>query len=285
MNKINISVIIPCYHGQTYVTKITSMLQENFDFLRLKKYEANIEAIFVNDSPQDPILVPASNSIKITLISNAQNMGIHFSRIAGLKRANGDFILFLDQDDQITKDFFYFQIRNITKSDVSVANALIDLPLNKKRILYKHMFLKTKVNNMWFYLNAENQIFSPGQCLLRRRAIPEGWIINVMKSNGSDDFLLWILMLKNKARFSVCRKVLYHHIDHNDNVSNDKNKIIISNQEILSLDLKLHFFTQKERKAFEKSCCFLQDLNGKKLNLGLFWKYKKVFFAKFLSHL
>lgn len=43
-------------------------------------------------------------------------------------------------------------------------------------------------------------ITSPGHCLIRKTSIPQLWKENILKNNGSDDLLLWLLMLEENKK-------------------------------------------------------------------------------------
>ena len=42
------------------------------------------------------------------------------------------------------------------------------------------------------YLKVGTQIISPGQCLIKKKAIPEFWKTNLVRVNGADDYYLWL---------------------------------------------------------------------------------------------
>ncbi|NQV41518.1 MAG: glycosyltransferase [Candidatus Marinimicrobia bacterium] len=90
---MNISVIIPSYNrASTLERAIQSVLDQTFPAM---------EIIVVDDASTDgtsEILKKYSNRIEI--ITNESNMGVSFSRNAGIQVAQSDWIAFLDSDDQ-----------------------------------------------------------------------------------------------------------------------------------------------------------------------------------------
>ena len=91
-----ISVIVPLYHGKKYISDILEMMDNN---LREENSNFEIELIFVNDCPDELITendIQIYDRIKPILLFNDKNCGIHYSRVKGLNKAHGEYILFFD---------------------------------------------------------------------------------------------------------------------------------------------------------------------------------------------
>ena len=100
------SIIIPVYNVEKYILKcLDSVMNQTF-----KDYEV----IVVNDGTQDKSmeLIENYNVIKI----NQENKGLSEARNAGVKKAKGDYIIFLDSDDFIDKDLLK-KINQSTKNN------------------------------------------------------------------------------------------------------------------------------------------------------------------------
>jgi len=96
------SIIIPMYNTEKYIDKcLSSVFSQTF-----KDYEV----VVVNDGSTDRSLSIAQ-TYKCTII-NQNNMGLSVSRNNGVKKAKGDYIIFLDSDDYIEKDL----LKEINKS-------------------------------------------------------------------------------------------------------------------------------------------------------------------------
>lgn len=61
------------------------------------------------------------------------------------------------------------------------------------------------------YAKSHNQIVSPGQCLIKKTAIPNEWLEYTTKNNGSDDLLLWVIMLSRGKKFVINKNPIYTH--------------------------------------------------------------------------
>lgn len=227
-----ISVIVPLYHGKKYVYDIVNMIERN---LQESKSSYKIELIFVNDFPEELIEerdIQISKKIAPILLNNEQNYGIHFSRVKGLNVAHGDYVLFLDQDDKISNDYFDSQLKHIGNADVVVANGIAQYPEYEK-LLYRYRIMQWTVKYIWFYAKFDCRIISPGQCLIRKDSIPTVWKENILKNNGADDYFLWLVMLSSGARFEVNREKLYSHVYTSTNASLDGNIMRKSVKELI----------------------------------------------------
>jgi glycosyltransferase involved in cell wall biosynthesis len=100
---MKISIIIPIYNVAAYIERcLLSVMSQLYQ---------NIECILVDDASPDNSMeiaqkVMASYSGKITfqLISQATNQGVSVARNKGIKKATGEYIYFLDADDELPSD-------------------------------------------------------------------------------------------------------------------------------------------------------------------------------------
>lgn len=238
-----ISIIIPLYHGKYFVNSITRNVEEFKEIV--KKYGYKVELICVNDKPKDILKFKLQESIKFKLINNKTNIGIQRSRIKGLKEAQGDYIIFLDQDDKIIARNYLSQLNKIKYADVVVGNLYIDVN-NKKKKLYKTKKSLEYAIKEKTLLSYENTIISPGQCLIRKKAIPKQWCHNILKINGADDFLLWLLLYNNKARFVINDNLVYYHRTTKlGNLSSDKVNMYNSDRELVQVLRKIGYPEKK----------------------------------------
>lgn len=95
-----VSIIIPVYNGEKYIDKcMRSVLNQSYD---------RVQIIVVNDgstdSSRDIILGYVEASKNITFIDK-ENQGVANARNDALKKAEGDYLLFVDADDYIGTDY------------------------------------------------------------------------------------------------------------------------------------------------------------------------------------
>ena len=195
MNKIKVSIITPLYKGTDYIPGLMAMIRKNAELLPAAQKgknvpKAELEFILVNDSPADGLLkeeelirnyVP-DQAFELTAVNHTENQGIHAARLTGLSKAQGEYILFLDQDDAISDS----AVRTLltaaeqTHADVVAGNGcrLFFTPehiLEKQIPIYAKKAVLKEVGHEKMYLYGTDMIFSPGQCLIRKPPARTRW--------------------------------------------------------------------------------------------------------------
>lgn len=102
-----ISIIIPVYNGEKYIKR-------NFDSIINQDYR-DFEVIYVNDGSKDKsIKILNDLSSKVydfsVKVINKSNGGVSSARNIGLENAVGDYICFIDVDDEITHDYLSYML-------------------------------------------------------------------------------------------------------------------------------------------------------------------------------
>ncbi len=102
MEKDLVSIIIPVYNVASYVERcVTSLLKQTYK---------NIEIILINDGSTDNSSEVCNNFIKthngkgLHLIEQ-ENSGVSSARNAGLNKANGEYVMFVDADDWVDETY------------------------------------------------------------------------------------------------------------------------------------------------------------------------------------
>ena len=221
-----VTVVIPFYKGNRYLSYWIMKLEKNIENLQAEKPESSCEILFINDCPEEELFISdeVPQKVNLKIYNLPENRGIHGARVFGYENASGEYIVFIDQDDKISDDYLLSQLEHIGENDVVVCNGYYErFCMSGRRVIFKDALRHQDVMDIENYIRAGNRIWSPGQVLMRRDAIPMTWINNIMRINGADDYLLWILMLKNNKKFGINENKLYTHVGHGDNASaNDK---------------------------------------------------------------
>lgn len=98
-----ISVIIPVFQVSDYIERcVLSVLRQTF---------TEMECIIVDDDTRDDsvkkceqLIREHKNSIRFSIIHHDKNRGLSAARNTGTNAAKGDYIYYLDSDDEITRD-------------------------------------------------------------------------------------------------------------------------------------------------------------------------------------
>jgi glycosyltransferase involved in cell wall biosynthesis len=216
-----VSVIIPFYNGNKHLLHLKKILDRNYDNVSLS---VGFEVVIVNDSPWIKIEkdVISSEEYEVKIVNHENNGGIHQARVTGLKNATGNYILFLDQDDAISKDCIkqlYHAIK-CENAECVIGNGIFETNMGRKIILDSYGKV-IAAKNRYSYFIIGNMLCSPGQCMIQKSAIPEYWCTHIVKSNCADDLFLWCLLMKKK-NIAYCNKFLYLHVNTGINLSLDK---------------------------------------------------------------
>ncbi len=272
--KIEISIIVPFYRGNQYMNQLFASINHVANTMAKK---VKFEVIMVNDSCDVQIVLPSNiNPIDVKIFENERNMGIQKTRINGLKHAKGGWIIFLDQDDELLAEGFEEQLMLTNQADIIVGNGLYQYG-NKKKLIYKNRNTMEYLIQKKRFIEIRNLIPSPGECLIRKTAIPKLWIDSPIKHNGADDWLLWILLFQNGCKFQYNEKMVYVHNDSDgQNLSLDLEKMYISAME-------MYEFLKNQLKDTELNSLrdaiqfkFLQDSG--KLQIKDIWLYRKTIY-------
>lgn len=122
MNKVDVSIIIPVYNVQEYLSEcLDSVISQTIK---------NKEIIIVNDGSTDncsQILEEYKIKFPELIIINQENRGISETRNAGLNAATGEYIAFVDSDDFIEACMFerMYNAAKREKSDVVMCNYIL----------------------------------------------------------------------------------------------------------------------------------------------------------------
>lgn len=118
---INVSIIIPIYHVEQYLTMC-------LDSVANQTMTENIECILVDDCGKDKSMEIAKSyvanyhgNIKFKIVEREQNGGLSAARNSGISAACGEYVYFLDSDDEITSscmEMMWAQVEKYGKVDL-----------------------------------------------------------------------------------------------------------------------------------------------------------------------
>lgn len=115
---IKVSVVITAYNVDKYIKKaINSVLNQTYK---------NIEIIVVEDCSTDNTLKfikglqKSDLAFPINLVQHKENVGAGLSRRDGIKASTGDFIMLLDADDWLNKDYIEHLVDRQKETDADI---------------------------------------------------------------------------------------------------------------------------------------------------------------------
>ena len=147
-DSMKVSIIIPAYNAEKY-------LEKSLDSVVNQVYR-NLEIIVRDDASTDNtkniIKEYANKDDRIIPFYQAENKGVSAARNTGLKAATGDFIMFVDSDDELTKDAIRRMIDLADKYDsdfVDSYHLLYYKKKNGKLVSFTEKKVPKKVKVMW----------------------------------------------------------------------------------------------------------------------------------------
>ncbi len=149
----DVSIIVPVYNSEKYISRcIKSILNQTY---------SDYEVLFIDDCGTDnsiKIIDRYMKSIpeKIKLLHCEKNMGSGYARDLGIKNAEGKYIIFLDSDDYISKDFLktYINAMELNDADLAVGGYI-----RAKNGKFKVNKPGREKINAWFYMSACNKMY------------------------------------------------------------------------------------------------------------------------------
>ena len=111
-----VTVIVPVYNSEKYISKcLDSILEQTCQ---------DFEILVVNDGSKDDSLKILEQYVekypsKINLI-NQENQGVAQTRNESIKRANGKYVMFIDNDDYLDKDYIETFLNEAERGDYDI---------------------------------------------------------------------------------------------------------------------------------------------------------------------
>ncbi|AFY56182.1 glycosyl transferase [Rivularia sp. PCC 7116] len=108
MNNILLSIIIPTYNRPHFLPRaVSSALQQTME---------DIEVIVVDDGSDEPVNLPEHSRLRV--IALGKNSGNAVARNVGLKAATGQYVTYLDDDDQLLPNMAQVSLDALKNSEL-----------------------------------------------------------------------------------------------------------------------------------------------------------------------
>lgn len=242
MIKMKYSIIIPAYNCEnSIINTISSVVSNNYNY---NDYEIIIINDGSNDNTQECIKKYIDKNIKVNIkLFNKKNSGVSSSRNYGLTKANGEFILFLDADDTVQKDYFKVIDSYINDSDILLFSFKVIGDSNRPNDTNVINFYKnnnfSKEDLLRALLCQKNNILG----YVWRVCIKKDIIINnkILFHEGiklSEDYLFMFECLKKAEKVSITECEIYNYIINSKSVTSKyiesmKNDLLYVNNVIM----------------------------------------------------
>lgn len=219
MNKV--TIIIPVYNAYDKLDIcIKSIIKQTYK---------NIEVLLINDGSKDKSLEKIKKyekKYKYIHVIDKKNEGVAKTRNLGIKKATGDYILFIDNDDYIDNDYVekYVDIMNKNNADVVIGG--FKRVNAEGKILYK-MQLK---DTFWSRYN----IITPWAKMYKKTFLLRNKVEFFSYGIGEDVYFNILLYSKN-PNVVITDYNGYNWLYNEESVSNTSHKGLNKNIDIIKL--------------------------------------------------
>jgi glycosyltransferase involved in cell wall biosynthesis len=209
MHKYKISVIIPVYNSEKTISRILNKLIT-------QKYK-NIEVIAVNDGSKDASLSILNEYKKIdkrVVVIDQKNVGASAARNVGLKIATGDYLAFIDSDDDISKDLISELAKHIQGNTDFV---MCGMTINKKVVVAPAVYIETPKDITKYVLRSllgKNLLYGPCCKLFKTSIIRDNKIRFPEDVKYGEDTIFVLTYLRLAKSMAVVGRALYSYNFH-----------------------------------------------------------------------
>lgn len=280
-----ISIIVPAYNIESYIARaLDSILAQTY---------TDIEIIVVDDGSQDGTGAVIDNYAaqypEHVIAIHISNGGVTNARLTGVAQANGEWIGFVDGDDEIEPNMYERLLKNAQQHNAQISHCGYQMCFDDGRVHYFHntgsLVLQDKATSLKDLL--EGTMVEPGLCnKLFRKSLFNGILLsNVMdRSVKINEDLLMNFYLFSAAEKSVFEDWCpYHYIVRSSSASRSKlnahriydpirvkEQIVkVAEPEILPVARKVYLMTciavynsiiLSKQSDLEKDCCQIRRM-------------------------
>ena len=213
LDSVDVSVIVPAYNVQNYIKKcILSLLEQDFKGL--------YEIIVIDDGSTDKTkeicrsLLNRNNCYFYSKsnggLSDARNYGIHVSK--------GKYIMFVDGDDYVTKDFISIPFSSIGNNDIGVFGLVAE---DGEKVIYTDVPKKTQSispKQFWKKIYNHNSIISTSACTkIYKREIFNNALFPVGRFH--EDVFALHHIVGNCKLMIIVNYAGYHYVNREDSIT------------------------------------------------------------------
>ena len=254
-----ISVIVPAFN-------VEQTIKRTLDSILAQTYQ-NIEIIVVNDGSKDEtgaIIDSYAAQNREIIAIHTQNHGVTAARLTGVKHASGEWIGFVDGDDEIESDMYEMLLNNAVQYEADISHCGYQMIFPDGRISYFHntgcLMIQDNLTGLKDLL--DGSLVEPGlwNKLFHKKLFYDLLHTEVLdkKIKINEDLLMnYILFLKsNQSVFQdICK---YHYLVR----TNSSSRSLLNEHKIFDpirvkdyiLNINVNGMLQSAQKAYISTC-------------------------------
>lgn len=288
MPYIKITVIVPVYNAEQYISKcIESILEQTY---------TNLQIILVDDGSTDGSGELCDRYAALDRrvdVCHTTNRGLVAARKEGIRKAQGDYVGFVDADDYIEPNMYELLLNELIESKADfVHTGYIEENGHAKRNIWDFengIFELENVKDreeflVRYVLKVEKNKFisySIWSKLYKRELITESYFLLQDNQQYGEDLLSLCLCILHSKRVALSRHALYHYVVRKNSMSHLYNIEYFMKEIELSNNISKSIYTYDKQIYSElkgRICGFLisrfidsfEEIN-RKIRIQKFW--------------
>lgn len=228
MSTPKISVIIPVYNSEKYIGRcLNSIVNQSYK---------NIEIIVVDDCSTDKTSDIVQNLCatdnRIIHIKLDKNAGVGNARNIGIQAATGKYIGFVDSDDWVDSNMYYYLINACETNNTPIALCgIVDEFDNTISSIYRYKYpIENKINNK-FALNLLSR-YESQDIYISPIVNNKIYSLNFIRDNNIsfpdaiqfEDNVFTFLLFTFECYISIVNKTVYHYYQRQDSLFHSLSK-------------------------------------------------------------
>ena len=223
-NKL-VSIVVPAYNVEKYINNcINSVIAQT---------HSEIEVLVVNDASTDRTLDEVSELVKkdarVRVIDLENNVGVHAARAKGIHEAKGQFIGFVDGDDNVAPEMVEVLLNSAiaNNAEISICGA-VRVSESGEKLGNKVRFTRSLVQNSNILEDFCSLRFGSGVLwnkLYKAGLIKKhGEIILDRKVDASEDYIVNVGCFSEASCVAIVKENLYYYLLRAESASQGKNR-------------------------------------------------------------
>lgn len=242
-----VSVIIPIYNAEKKLHRMLSSIE--------KQSYSDFELLLINDGSQDNteiICKVAMEKDRRIHYYYQENAGVSSARNYGLQKAQGEYIAFLDADDEIEQNYFEELLNASTDVDIIVCDVIGETEEGKQLFQFSlDNQILTQIEALNYLLTRKGINSGPCAKLFKREIVEK---LEFPSLRAYEDILFVVEAFCNARKIAVINSTAYHYIQNQDSTMNNFVKIpsfdiIVATERIMRILL--------ENKALNTDCQYI----------------------------
>lgn len=254
-----ISVIVPAFN-------VESTIIRTLDSILVQTY-SEIEVIVVDDGSEDEtgrVINNYASQHKRVIVIHTKNQGVTAARLTGVAQASGEWIGFVDGDDEIEPDMYELLLKNAERYGADISHCGYQMIFSDGRVSYFHntecLVQQDRTTGLKDLL--DGSLVEPGLCnKLFHKTLFHSLLHNEEMDRSikiNEDLLMNYILFSNANRSvfqDVCK---YHYLVRSTSVSRtslNQHKIFdpIRVKQMI-LDMKIKGMTEATKRAYIGTC-------------------------------